>query len=464
MGKNNYYAVRKGKNPGIYEKWEECQNSTKGFSGAEFSSFSTLQEAEAYINGSDIYIDTIKADIDKGYIVAYCDGSFDDKQKRYSYGVIIIDSDLKETEICGSSSNERYISSNNIIGEVVAIFKALDWVVSNGYGNIKIYHDYEGLSKWITGEWQAKSEVAKMYVSVIKEKYGDILNIEFEKVKGHSNNKYNDMVDQLAKEALKDRKSLAVKGDNWFTMPYFKEIELKNIISKISEEYTQIIVENTEDTNKIIYKLKMGKNKLAVTLFSSGNKRLMVQGVDSLLFQIFMTYITELLGIDKIEGLFKEIYRKTIDKDKVADSFNDMCSNLTVQYPDNIKKLIKQSIINIYYCVEGEDYGHYTFPALKALEGHIKYILDKNGIIVSKTLNFFDYDKNTQIYTLKSNVNITDQVTIQKLEKYYNYYNLTRHSIFHFGDIIGNTDTTRMIDTKEEANDIIKECLKFINE
>jgi viroplasmin and RNaseH domain-containing protein len=51
MGKNKFYAVRKGHSTGIFTDWPTCQQATAGFRGAEFKSFPTRQEAEAYLRG-----------------------------------------------------------------------------------------------------------------------------------------------------------------------------------------------------------------------------------------------------------------------------------------------------------------------------------------------------------------------------------------------------------------------------
>ncbi|HAR95002.1 MAG TPA: hypothetical protein DCR97_03420 [Deltaproteobacteria bacterium] len=49
---NKVYAVRKGRAPGIYDAWPECEAQIKGFSGAEFKSFGSTFEAQAWLNGS----------------------------------------------------------------------------------------------------------------------------------------------------------------------------------------------------------------------------------------------------------------------------------------------------------------------------------------------------------------------------------------------------------------------------
>ncbi len=47
--KEKFYAVRVGRRVGVFRTWEECQRSVSGYSSAEFKSFPTMQEAEAYL-------------------------------------------------------------------------------------------------------------------------------------------------------------------------------------------------------------------------------------------------------------------------------------------------------------------------------------------------------------------------------------------------------------------------------
>ena len=44
-----FYAVKKGKQPGIYQTWDECKQQVHGFSGAVYKSFSSLQEAQDFL-------------------------------------------------------------------------------------------------------------------------------------------------------------------------------------------------------------------------------------------------------------------------------------------------------------------------------------------------------------------------------------------------------------------------------
>ena len=45
MAKNNYYAVRVGKTPGIYKTWEECKAQVIGYKGAIYKGFAEKQDA-----------------------------------------------------------------------------------------------------------------------------------------------------------------------------------------------------------------------------------------------------------------------------------------------------------------------------------------------------------------------------------------------------------------------------------
>ena len=46
-----FYAVRKGRQPGVYNTWAECQAQTRGFSCAVFKSFPTMGEAKSFVGG-----------------------------------------------------------------------------------------------------------------------------------------------------------------------------------------------------------------------------------------------------------------------------------------------------------------------------------------------------------------------------------------------------------------------------
>ncbi len=457
-----FYAVKKGYSTGIFHTWEECQAAIKGFSCAEYEKFETEKEAIAYLEGKDFWAEIVEKDISDGYLVAFTDGSFDEKLNRYSYGVLLVDKNNNEHFLYGYGDNPKYLSAKNIIGEIFGVINALDWAVSNSYENVKIYYDYEGLYAWVSGKWAPNSNAAKMYVNLYHSKFDELLNVSFEKVKGHSNNKYNDTADRLAKEALRDKKVIPVHGENWFVLPYFKESDFQAVAELIHEEFPDIeIVKEDNNPARLIYRFKMGKYKVAATLYRANNRKLLIQGENSTLFQIMITIINELVEDIHIETVLSSAYRMNVEEDKVDETFNKLCPCFPADYPDNIKRLLKQAIANLFYFVKSDDYSQYTSPAFRALEGHIKYLITSAGGTAKRFFNMFNKNNSGEyVYT----GNLIDKSKEPAIVKCYSYYCAERHTAFHYGDILGATDSTRIIETKEEVDEIIKKCITLISE
>ncbi|MDR0545328.1 MAG: ribonuclease H family protein [Mycoplasmataceae bacterium] len=194
--KKTFYAVRIGRNPGIYESWLECEQQIKGFAGAMFKSFATIEEAQAFMHGISKEVDV------KDMLEIYCDGSYAKERPEFAtYGVVIV----KNNEVIMKFNGvvDDHYNSNNITGEVFGVLKALKWVIKNNFKKIVIYHDYIGLSAWYDKSFTANTNIAKYYLENINKLVKDNeLHINFIKVKGHSDNKWNDMADLLAKQAL----------------------------------------------------------------------------------------------------------------------------------------------------------------------------------------------------------------------------------------------------------------------
>ena len=50
MAKKNFYVVLIGRKTGIYSTWSECEKEVKGYPGAKFRAFSTIEQVEEYID------------------------------------------------------------------------------------------------------------------------------------------------------------------------------------------------------------------------------------------------------------------------------------------------------------------------------------------------------------------------------------------------------------------------------
>ena len=192
-----YYAVRKGRIPGIYNTWNECKEQVLGFSGADYKSFTSLDEANAYLN-----VPT-KKDVDySNYFKVYTDGS-NIADTTYSYGFVVLDNN--ENLICEAYQGfktDEYSKHRNIAGECFGVIDALKWCHRNNIRNILIYHDYIGLKKWADNEWKTNSPISIRYKYEIDLFKKQGLNIEFVWIKGHNGDKWNERADELAKMGI----------------------------------------------------------------------------------------------------------------------------------------------------------------------------------------------------------------------------------------------------------------------
>ena len=50
--KQKYYVVWRGKNPGVYDSWDDCKEQITGYKNAQYKSFSSLSEAKKAFDGS----------------------------------------------------------------------------------------------------------------------------------------------------------------------------------------------------------------------------------------------------------------------------------------------------------------------------------------------------------------------------------------------------------------------------
>ena len=199
MGKKKFYAVKEGRETGIFRSWAECKKVITGYSGAEYKSFKDLETAKDYLNdfkSQEKEIDELNSD----EMIAYVDGSHNQEIDYYSYGAICFYRDKKE-EIADRGQEEKLLKMRNVGGEIMAAQKAMEKAVAEKIEKLYLYHDYEGIEKWCTGEWKTNREATKEYQDYY-EAIKDQLEVEFIKVKAHSGNKYNEEVDALAKDAL----------------------------------------------------------------------------------------------------------------------------------------------------------------------------------------------------------------------------------------------------------------------
>lgn len=192
-----YYAVRQGRRIGIFTDWDECKRLVTGYKGAEFKSFLSRDDALEYMGASRSGQSTPEPSEDTA--VAYVDGSYNAKTKVFSCGVVLLLQDGEKT-FAESFDDAELSQMRNVAGEIRGAMKAISLCTELGLKNLHIFYDYAGIEKWCTGEWKTNKSGTIEFKRFYDDASGKI-NIKFHKVKGHSGDKYNDMADQLAKQA-----------------------------------------------------------------------------------------------------------------------------------------------------------------------------------------------------------------------------------------------------------------------
>lgn len=218
--KTKYYAVKQGRNPGIYESWTECREQVQGYSGAVFKSFETLDAAQEYLEAAPAD-QTVK----EGLPFAYIDGSFSVKQNLYSYGGFLFTG--KEYHIIqGTGRDPKFLKDRNIAGECMGALQVMFKAQRLQIEELNLFFDFAGIEQWAVGNWKAVKPVAKYYQQTA-DLMQSFVTVHFHRVKGHAGIEGNELADLLAKEAAGVQlRKMDIKA-------------LENFRNKIAQENTQ---------------------------------------------------------------------------------------------------------------------------------------------------------------------------------------------------------------------------------
>lgn len=136
-----YYAVKKGLVPGVYATWDECKDNVIGYAGAVYKSFSSVEEAEAFLN------DDNKPDVAfRGMHIFYK-----------------LHGDTCEVPII----KKTFRGSCTLDAELKAVVGAVKELYEQGNTRFRIHYKNDGVVKWYDGSWSPKSQMAMDYSSQI---------------------------------------------------------------------------------------------------------------------------------------------------------------------------------------------------------------------------------------------------------------------------------------------------------
>lgn len=247
----SYYAVAKGRKPGIYTTWDKCKEQVQQYSGSAFKKFPSLIEAEKFIkensdksSSSTNTITVVKkrpalkrkeclevsekqsspkkckliplpikqtaSDYimdDDGYVEVYTDGACSSNGKRNAQaGVGIWFADNHPMNV----SQPVVGRATNNMAEIQAVTIAAKQAKQAGITKLKIHTDSKfmincvtkWMSKWKVNGWKTgnnKPVINKIELIELEEALKSI-NVIWKHVYGHQGIHGNEMADKLARE------------------------------------------------------------------------------------------------------------------------------------------------------------------------------------------------------------------------------------------------------------------------
>lgn len=129
---------------------------------------------------------------------AYIDGSYNPENGKCAYGVILFNQAGVRHYYHGLVLDPDMVKMRNVSGEIQGAIVAVGSALGLGMLGLTLYYDYEGIEKWVTGEWRANNEYTREYAKYMRQMMAG-LDIRFEHVKSHSGVYWNEKADWLAK-------------------------------------------------------------------------------------------------------------------------------------------------------------------------------------------------------------------------------------------------------------------------
>lgn len=225
--------------------------------------------------------------------------------------------------------------------------------------------------------------------------------------------------------------------------------ELKNV--NVQEN----IVETHPKHTEYVCRSVLG-DKLVINRYDNGT--LVLQGKPAYIFSeaiSFLSYCKEITVGDIVETV-NSIHNVDVKISDVHEELKVILKNSYSQIDSTIIKILSPSISLKKVGIELEDYSCYAFPALRALEGYIKYLFGLKTITVGHNFaNIFSGYKLTD--TVKRQINNVEYQA--ELERIFKYFKDSRHVHFHTEQILIGTE---LIEDKNEAFDIINSVVDLI--
>ncbi|NLR10137.1 MULTISPECIES: ribonuclease H family protein [unclassified Levilactobacillus] len=222
-----YYAVRRGRKPGIYRTWPETQAQVSGFSGAQYKSFTTASAAEDFMQSADkphratgtAKAASTSAPLKAAAITVYTDGGSrntgnvagghvrTDDKAAWAYRIELVD------DVVTGSDGEFGASNNRM--EIMAFRNALRRLVDlhQTQASIVFVLDSRYVLNAVTQGWLAgwkrrgwKRSAGPLANAELWQDVDRLLpqfsRLQYQWTKGHATNQGNVFVDHLLNETM----------------------------------------------------------------------------------------------------------------------------------------------------------------------------------------------------------------------------------------------------------------------
>lgn len=265
----SFYAVKRGRKPGLYSSWNECKKQVQGYTNATYQCFDNKQDAEKYLESEDI-VSLEDIDMNKIDTYAFVDGSINPKEKIYGYGGFLVhktvDKNGKENItkfiISGYDNDPEMFKMRNISGELLGCKAAIELALKKKYKNLTIFYDYLGIENFAKGLWKRSKKFTEEYYEYYQS-IKDKIDITFIKVKGHTGLEGNEDADKLAKKAVGVLKSKNTNSEETgFLVKDFKDVfdAMDKMIDAMFSDVSFETLVNDEGTTKMTTLINMTHN------------------------------------------------------------------------------------------------------------------------------------------------------------------------------------------------------------
>ena len=185
-----YYAIHKGRDSGIFNTWDECNELVKGFKGAKYKKFDNIEDAQYFVdNGFERDSDTsIEDDVINVYTDGSCINNGSDNAKA-GIGIFFSDNDPRNVS---TKVNGRQTNNIAELKAIKMVFKILKDEIEDNK-KIKIYSDSKYAINCCTNYGKRNYENGwkddipnRELVKKTYELYKNAKNVKFVHIKAHT--------------------------------------------------------------------------------------------------------------------------------------------------------------------------------------------------------------------------------------------------------------------------------------